>query len=107
MADERCLRRRPDVVGTAPHGSRGAAQGGGRSALVPASIDWSGMTRLGLGVLRLPPETFWSMTPNEFFLALEGAGLKSVGGLLAMDRGTLERMMADHPDDGPCPRKSE
>ena len=73
--------------------------GGGRSAggKDAGRIDWAGLMRLGLGTLRLPPDQFWSMTPHELSLALEGAGLKPVGGL-GMDRGTLERLMVAHPD---------
>ena len=37
-----------------------------------SAVDWPGLMRLGLGALRLPPEAFWSMTPGEFRLALEG-----------------------------------
>lgn len=107
MADRPRGRRHPDAAGKKPHRSRGVAQGGGRGAPVPACIDWSGLMRLGLGAMRLPPGIFWSMTPHEFGLALEGVGLKPVGGVLALDRGTLERLMAEHPDHGACPQKSE
>ena len=61
--------------------------------------DWAGLMRLGLGVLRLPPEVFWRMTPVEFQRALEGAGVVPVGGS-AMRRGELEVLMAKFPDRG-------
>ena len=78
-----------------------AARGGGRAprGSEAGPIDWSGLMRLGLGTLRLPPEQFWAMTPWELSLALEGAGLKAVGGT-APDRGALDRLMAAFPDNG-------
>ncbi len=63
------------------------------------AVDWPGLMRLGLGVLRLPPEAFWAMTPIEFQRALEGAGVLAPGGGSAwMGRDTLERLMARFPD---------
>lgn len=59
--------------------------------------DWAALMRLGLGALRLPPEVFWSMTPAELRLALEGAGLARPPGA-AMDRGRLADLMAAYPD---------
>ncbi|MEM7210618.1 MAG: rcc01693 family protein [Pseudomonadota bacterium] len=62
------------------------------------AFDWAGLMRLGLGSLRLSPESFWSMTPAELRLALEGAGFLTVGGALPMDRARLADLMADFPD---------
>ena len=59
-------------------------------------VDWTGLMRVGLGVLRLSPEAFWSMTPGELRCALEGAGLASEAA--APDRATLERLMRAFPD---------
>lgn len=57
--------------------------------------------RLGLGVLRLPPEAFWAMTPGEFRRALEGAGIVPIGGgARSMDRGRLAELMTAFPDEG-------
>ena len=77
----------------------GAAAGGGQGAKGsgPEHMDWSGLMRLGLGALRLPPDQFWAMTPSELCRALEGAGLRPIAGL-ALDRGALDRLMAAHPD---------
>ena len=61
-------------------------------------FDWAGLMRLGLGALRLSPDSFWSMTPAELRLALEGAGFLTVGGALPMDRVRLADLMADFPD---------
>lgn len=61
-------------------------------------IDWPGLMRLGLGALRLSPEVFWSMSPAELRLALEGAGLLTPETQLPMDHNTLATLMAQHPD---------
>ena len=61
-------------------------------------VDWPGLMRLGLGVLRLSPEAFWSMTPGELRLALEGAGVLPVGGAQPMGRSRLAELMAAFPD---------
>lgn len=51
--------------------------------------------RFGLGVLRLPPASFWAMTPRELALALEAFGPR-LGA--APGRAALERMMGAFPD---------
>lgn len=61
--------------------------------------DWPALMRLGLGALRLPPDVFWSMTPAELRLALEGAGLVAEPGQ-ALDRDALDTLMAAFPDAG-------
>lgn len=55
---------------------------------------------LGLGLLRLPPETFWAMTLPELTAA--------VAGLVGTDRpteppkrGDIEALMTRFPDMGP------
>ncbi|ODT68566.1 MAG: hypothetical protein ABS75_20075 [Pelagibacterium sp. SCN 63-23] len=56
---------------------------------------WSEAMRFGLGVLRLPPEAFWKMSPRE---------LASAWGALAgdrpapPDRRSLDRLMEHFPD---------
>ena len=87
--------RCPTASGTVGGPPRTASGGGhGTSG---DRIDWQNLMRLGLGALRLPPEQFWAMTPLELSLALEGAGLKPIGGF-ALDRGTLDRLMRAHPN---------
>ena len=51
----------------------------------------------GFGVLKLPPTSFWAMTPPELNAALRGHFGR---GRLhrALDRGRLEELMAEHPD---------
>jgi uncharacterized phage protein (TIGR02216 family) len=49
---------------------------------------------IGLGVLKLPSDAFWRLTPREFALA---AGL--VGARTApLDRGALSQLMQRFPD---------
>jgi uncharacterized phage protein (TIGR02216 family) len=50
----------------------------------------------GLGLLRLPPAHFWSMTPRELAAALEGGlGLRTSPPIARAD---LARLMARYPD---------
>ncbi len=50
----------------------------------------------GLGLLRLPPAQFWSMTPRELAAALRG-GL-GLGPRTPIGRGDLTRLMDRFPD---------
>jgi len=61
-------------------------------------IDWPGLMRLGLGVLHLPPDVFWNMTPIEFRRALEGAGVLPTDGSAPMNGTRLVQLMAAYPD---------
>ena len=72
----------------------------GLLAQMAEGIDWQGLMRLGYGALRLSPETFWTMTPAELRLALEGAGLLAIGAGLPMDRARLHSLMSAFPDGG-------
>ncbi|MEM6487342.1 MAG: rcc01693 family protein [Pseudomonadota bacterium] len=81
--------------------ARGAEARGAEALGGEGPTDWAALMRLGLGVLRLAPETFWAMTPVELDRALEGAGLAPHGrGLLgiAPGRAALEALMARFPD---------
>lgn len=60
-------------------------------------VDWGGLMRVGLGLLRLPPEVFWGMTPCELARALEGAGVVPFGGS-TLRRGDLDALIAKFPD---------
>lgn len=63
------------------------------------ALAWAELMRLGLGVLHLSPEAFWSMTPVELQRALEGAGVLTSGNDGNwMRRSTLERLMSRFPD---------
>lgn len=60
-----------------------------------AQVDWRALAALGLGRLRLTPETFWAMTPLE----LECAAMGAFGAADApLGRDDLDRLMALHPD---------
>jgi uncharacterized phage protein (TIGR02216 family) len=50
----------------------------------------------GLGVLRLSPAHFWSMTPRELAAALDGVSGRSAPPPL--DRRDLEHLIARYPD---------
>ena len=57
------------------------------------AVDWAGLMRVGLGVLRLAPEAFWAMTPREFAAAADAKG-----GPAPMARADLEALRARYPD---------
>ena len=58
--------------------------------------DWAALMRLGLGVLRLPPEAFWAMTPRE--LEAAAAPLRGAGGG-PISRDAFAALRARFPDD--------
>ena len=60
-------------------------------------VDWSGLMRIGLGLMRLSPEDFWGMTPRELTRALEGAGLAPFGSS-ALRRRDLDALIERFPD---------
>ena len=53
------------------------------------------MIGFALGVLRLPPEAFWRMTPRELALAV-AARVGTLGGRIA--RSDLVNLMEKFPD---------
>ena len=58
-------------------------------------MDWTGMMRFALGVLRMTPRDFWSMTPREFLAASE----PYLGDAAApMGREELSALRARFPD---------
>nr|WP_137390298.1 rcc01693 family protein [Rhodoligotrophos defluvii] len=64
-----------------------------------SGFPWRRLMALGLGVLKLHPASFWSMTPRELGAALEGAGVLPRGAD-ALDRATLDRLIQRYPDQG-------
>jgi uncharacterized phage protein (TIGR02216 family) len=56
---------------------------------------WSLAIGFGLGVLRLSPQQFWSMTPRELGYAVEAV----MGRASPLDRGTLAQLIERYPDD--------
>jgi uncharacterized phage protein (TIGR02216 family) len=59
---------------------------------------WNAAIGIGLGVLRLSPQQFWSMTPRELAYAIEAV----TGRTSPLDRGTLAQLMKRYPDDTPA-----
>lgn len=56
---------------------------------------WTEAMRFGLGVLRLPPRDFWTMTPRELAAAW-GAIMGERAGPLG--RSEFDRLMETFPD---------
>lgn len=56
---------------------------------------WKQAIGFGLGVLRLSPQQFWSMTPRELSYAIEAV----TGGIASPDRSALAQLMKRYPDD--------
>jgi uncharacterized phage protein (TIGR02216 family) len=62
-------------------------------------IDWSRLFEVCVGMIGIPPQQFWEMTPVEVALAI--SGFKEFhGGKSAdpMTKGELEKLMELHPD---------
>lgn len=56
---------------------------------------WHDAIGFGLGVLRLPPDHFWRMTPRE--LACAVAAVRGPA-MMPMDRAALDTLMLAFPD---------
>jgi uncharacterized phage protein (TIGR02216 family) len=56
---------------------------------------WTEAIGFGLGVLRLPPDQFWRMTPRELAYAI--AAVRGPGGE-PLDRASLDKLMHQFPD---------
>ena len=56
---------------------------------------WREAMRFGLGVLRLPPRDFWTMSPRELAAAW-GAVMGERAGPL--ERGEFDKLMEQFPD---------
>lgn len=57
------------------------------------ALDWAGLMRAGLCELRLPPATFWALTPYELALMLG-----RTGGAAPFTRADLAALAARFPD---------
>ncbi|NWG24472.1 MAG: phage tail assembly chaperone [Pseudorhodoplanes sp.] len=62
--------------------------------MAPEPFPWDRVIGFALGILRLPPTSFWSMTLRELALAIEVFGGR--GAPLA--RTELETLMRAYPD---------
>lgn len=56
---------------------------------------WKQAIGFGLGVLKLPPEQFWRMTPRELACAIEAV----TGREARLDRAGLAELMTRYPDE--------
>jgi uncharacterized phage protein (TIGR02216 family) len=63
----------------------------------PEPFPWDAAMTAGLGMLRLAPDDFWSMTPRELDAALRGA-FGHVPMQSAMTRSDLAALMTAFPD---------
>lgn len=62
---------------------------------------WEEAMGAGLGLLRLPPDQFWRLTPRELSAALQALAPPRAP---ALPRGRLDDLMARFPD---APARSE
>jgi uncharacterized phage protein (TIGR02216 family) len=65
-----------------------------------APFPWERAMAIGLGVLRLPPDQFWRMTPREFAAALRGLYGEPA---TPIDRAAFETLAAKFPDHEQTP----
>lgn len=56
---------------------------------------WDAAMRFGFGVLRLSPQSFWSMTPRELAHAIRGI---KPGASVSISRGAMDELMKTFPD---------
>ena len=63
----------------------------------PPPFPWPDVMAAGLGLLRLHPADFWSMTPRELDAALRGL-LGPMHRDSALPRSVLAGLMARYPD---------
>jgi uncharacterized phage protein (TIGR02216 family) len=71
-------------------------KGVGQPDKPPSPFPWREAIGFGLGVLRLPPEQFWRMTPRELAFAIEAVTGRG-GAPLA--RSSLTELMMRYPDE--------
>ncbi|MEM1039809.1 MAG: rcc01693 family protein [Pseudomonadota bacterium] len=65
----------------------------------PDPFPWSHVMAFGLGVLRLPPQQFWSLTPRELTAAM---GTMETGTAVP-SRNWLDQVQTRYPDaNGAC-----
>jgi len=64
------------------------------SVASPAPFPWRQAMGFGLGVLALPPDAFWRMTPRELAMAIEAR----LGRAAPLKRETFKALMERYPD---------
>jgi uncharacterized phage protein (TIGR02216 family) len=65
-----------------------------RETLSMKPFPWDEAIGFGLGVLRLSPQAFWSMTPRELALAINAA----TGATAPLRRNEFSELMTRYPD---------
>jgi uncharacterized phage protein (TIGR02216 family) len=60
-----------------------------------APFPWQQAIGFGLGVLKLPPEQFWRMTPRELAAAIRAV----TGGHESLTRTAFDELLKRFPDD--------
>lgn len=61
-------------------------------------MNWPTLIGFGLGILRLSPQSFWSMTPRELTAAAGGFYSAGNGSAPPMDPQTLQDLRTRYPD---------
>ncbi len=56
---------------------------------------WKDAIGFGLGILKIPPEHFWRMTPRELAYAIQAVSGRGA----PLDRGGLADLMKRFPDE--------
>ena len=56
---------------------------------------WKDAIGFGLGILKIPPEQFWRMTPRELAYAIQAVSGRGA----PLDRGGLADLMKRFPDE--------
>jgi uncharacterized phage protein (TIGR02216 family) len=56
---------------------------------------WKQAIGFGLGVLKLPPDAFWRMTPRELAYAIDAVHGRNA----PLDRAGLDQLMKRYPDE--------
>ncbi len=64
----------------------------------PPPFPWREAMAFGFGVLRLPSESFWALTPRELLSAVEGVSGISLSHEETLGRSALESLMLAFPD---------
>lgn len=64
---------------------------------------WREAIGFGLGVLRLPPDAFWNMTPRELAFAI--AAIRGAQPH-APARSSLDRLMRQYPDHAAAAKRT-
>lgn len=57
-------------------------------------MDWAGLIRVGLGLLKLRPEQFWRLTPIELLTMMGMAANEA-----PLNRTRLEALVSAFPDN--------